>query len=71
MRRKRYAVVATASLVILVLSEIMAKIGWLGNWSAAAYVIVSVVLVATFITALVLGALHDKQVDRSEPDNDY
>jgi len=58
MGRKRYTVMAVGALVALLLAEVAAKIGWLGNWSAAAYVIVALVFIAIFIAALVLATTH-------------
>jgi uncharacterized membrane protein len=71
MRQKRYTVVALAAVAAMALAEIGAKIGWLGNWSAVAYVVVSLVLIATFIAAVFLGIRHDEDVDRAGPDDDY
>ena len=58
MGRKRYTVMAVGALVASLLAEVAAKIGWLGNWSAAAYLIVAMAFIAIFIAALVLATTH-------------
>ncbi|HEY3718468.1 MAG TPA: hypothetical protein VGL39_28440 [Jatrophihabitantaceae bacterium] len=71
MRRPTYALLAGLAAAGMFVAEIVAKIGWLGNWSATAYIVVSLALLAALIAALVLGVAHDEDLDGSGPDDDY
>ena len=71
MRRRTYALITVLAAAGMFVVEIVAKIGWLGNWSATAYILVSLALLAALIAALVLGVAHDEEMDGSGPDDDY
>jgi len=71
MRRRPYALIAVLAAAGMFVAGIVAKIGWLGNWSATAYILVSLALLAALVTAVVLGVRHDEEMDDSGPDDDY
>jgi len=71
MRQRSYALIAVIAAAGMFVAEIVAKIGWLGNWSATAYILVSLTLLAALLTAFVLGVAHDEDLDGSGPDDDY
>lgn len=66
-----YRITAVLLLAATVAVDVVAKLGPLGQWSAAVDVTVNIVLIICAIAAIVIGERKDRAASRADLDNDY